>query len=135
MTPQEQEAAQVLAEREQLVKERAKLMGDWEKIKPIFATDGWLALKGYLAEQSADLKKRMILKLDKVLYSDTPGNRQEYQEIRIQALGMEAALNVDLEFETRVKTALRDIEDEKVLEGEATPSHSGEDIAAQQTQE
>ena len=100
--------------------EESKTLGDYELIKPLIAMPGWQVIMDRFKLQSIDYKERLTLALDSVLYKDDESSRETWKKLRIEALGIEAALNMYQMIQDQANEIRQNLEDAP-LDGEETP--------------
>ena len=99
----------------------AKTLGDWELIKPLVSMPGWAAMLDIFERQKKDLMERAGYSLELLIYADTPENRKTWQDLRVEILGLEAAIKVYAVLRQQVSDIHADIFSQ---EGDGTPGHS-----------
>lgn len=109
------------------VKDFAKQQGDYELIKTLPLHPGFKVLIERLEEVKADQKERLAFLLEAILHSDKPEDKEAYRNMRVEILGIEAAIAVyaDIRSTALEGAQMLQAHGEAILnEGEGTPEHN-----------
>jgi hypothetical protein len=104
----------------------AKQQGDWELIKTLNQHEGFKVFIERLEEVKADYKERLASLLDSILHSDGAEDKEKYKNLRIELLGVEAAIAIYADIRNTAQDNAQSLKDfgDAIFEGEGPPEHN-----------